>query len=333
MMKRTITLILLLCLLAALLSGCSGALPSLPSLPAAETPASEPTPEPEIEPTPEPFRGPERLKLGFTLPSVEDSPEDLRFYFSPAAEFDCAFCYPAYCAAWAEKGAVRLSPSWFFARLFFTSVEKENENAPDALLDLLEPGKWGTVPNVGTAGSGWGALRAAHLKYDTWRRWVAWETSERYCLLYGVCFDGREGEVGTIFDIVSESFLTSAELLSSAPESGELLRQDDALSLSFDGAELRGEYPVYTAELRLSVTNEGDAARELYVDSLSLDGTETALDARCRAESGESLLWTLSLPIAAGEDGVLCRALSLRVSACGEDGAALFELPVDITLD
>ena len=65
-------------------------------------------------------------------------------------------------------------------RMFVSSVFRDAESAPDELLDLLETGKYGTYADEGTAGSGWRALRALHLKYDTWRDWIAWETPERY---------------------------------------------------------------------------------------------------------------------------------------------------------
>ena len=327
-MRHILSAVLLLTLLAALLSGCAGAAP-----PPAES--AEPTESVEAlppEPTEEPPALPARLALGFTLPSVV-SDEELRWYFSPADEFDCGFCYPSYCSVWVEKGALRLSPSWFFARMFFTSVPRDAENAPRELLELLEPAKWGTVPSVGTAGTGWGALRALHLKYDTWRRWAAWETDERYCLLYGVCFDGREGEIGMIFDLISASYLTGAELRASAPESGELLRRDAGLSLSYESADLRGAAESCAAALRLNAANEGEAARELLVSAFSLDGAEQPLEAICRLEGGESAVWELSLPLTDGESGALCRTLELTVSAYGESGEFLFSLPVQIELN
>ncbi len=327
-MKRILASILLLCLLAALLSGCAGTLPSPSSPP--ETAETEIPAEPAPEPTAEPPAVPESLELGFTVPEIV-SDEDLNWYFSPEEEFGCGFCYPSYCSVWLEKGALRLSPSWFFARLFFSSVRTDAENAPDELLELLEPGKWGTVPNVGTVGTGWGALRALHLKYDTWRRWVAWETEDRYCLLYGVCFDGREEEVGMIFETIAASFRTGEELLAAAPEGGELLRQSGGVSLYYDGAELGGGASPCVL-LRLKAFNEGGEARELSVSACTADGETFPFEASLPLSSGEGRIWTLSLPLEDAESGALFESLGLWITAKGEDGA-LFELPVEIELN
>lgn len=329
-MKRTLSVILLLCLLAALLSGCSGELPSLPALPggAAETPEPVETPEP----TPEPPAVPEELELGFLLPSADWSDEELVYYISPAEEFDCAFVYPSYCALWVEKGAVRLNPSWFFARMFFSSVRKDAEGAPDEMLDMLEPGKWGSVPIEGTAGTGWPSLRAMNLKYDTWREWIAWETPERYYLLYGACFDhyGREETLDSIFETIADSFRTASELLTAAPAEGELLRQSGGLSLYFDGASLGGEvYP--RAELRLKAYNTGEQRGTLTVAAYTADGVIFPFEAVLELGPGEGQLWTLSLPLMPEEGGAPFERLGFRVGAEG-DGEALFELPVRIEL-
>ena len=332
-MKRILSIILLLCLLAALLSGCAESLPSLPPLPgssAAQTP--EPTAEPTPEPTPEPPAVPEKLELGFILPSAEESDEELVYYLSPAEEFDCAFVYPSYCALWVEKGAVRLNPSWFFARMFFSSVRKDAEGAPDEMLDMLEPGKWGSVPIEGSAGTGWPSLRAMNLKYDTWREWIAWETPERYYLLYGACFDhyGREETLDAIFETIAGSFRTAAELVTAAPAEGALLRQSGGLSLYFDGAALGGGTSP-RAELRLKAYNTGQESCSLAVSGYTADGVTFPFEAVLDVAAGEGQLWTLSLPLMPEEGGATFESLGFWVSAQGNDGS-LFELPVRIEL-
>ena len=234
-MKRCVSLILILCLVSALLAGCAAELPSLPPLPGRETPdaAEEPAIEAAAEtPVPTPAAVQE-LSFSVTLPASGQEGEETLWYFSPAGEFDCGFSYPAYCTQWVEKGAVRFDPGWFFARMFFTSVLRDDEGAPSDLVAMLEPGKWGASPGEGTVGSGkWDALRMLHLKYDTWRRWIAWETPERYYLLYGSCFDGREDVPGSVFETIAASFLTNEELIRPVPAYGEALYQTDSLTLS-----------------------------------------------------------------------------------------------------
>ena len=334
-MKRCLSLILILCLFAALLAGCAAELPSLPPLPGKETPAPEEAEESEIVQTPAPTPAePKELALVFALPASGQDGEETAWYFSPAEEFDCAFSYPAYCTQWVEKGAVRFDPGWFFARMFFTSVRKDDEGAPGAMVDMLEPGKWNASPAEGTVGTGWDALRMLHLKYDTWRTWVAWETPERYYLLYGVCFDGMEDIVGEIFTTIADSFHTSADLLASAPESGTLLREDGALYLAFEGAELRSGEDGPCAEVRIKAVNRGRETCELFVSSVTADGAwEVPIDARCALGGEKSLVWTFCVPFVYGEEAVRCTELSFSLFAReAESGEVITELPVVITI-
>ena len=335
MMRRSLSVLLILCLLAALLAGCAGELPPLPTPPGKESgeapEESVPPDESEVVVTAEPLELPEALELGFSLPTADDRGEELRWYFSGAEEFDCAFAYPAYCSQWFEKGALRFDPNWFFARMFFTSVLRDDENAPDALLDLLEPGKWGSLPEEGFVGTGWTALRELTLKYDTWRDWIAWETPERYFLLYGVCFDGREEVLRAIFETIAESFRTGAEMLSECPESGALLRQDESLELFFDGAALGGGSAGVLA-LRLRAVNRGEEGRRLTVSAYTADGQSFPFETECIVSADGEQLWTLSLPLVPGEGGAPFESLGFRLDAQGGEGEALFELPVNIEL-
>ena len=340
-MKRILSTVLALCLLAALIGGCAGELPALPPLPDKEepsAPAESAAPEEAeadvvvIEDEPAPVvKGEEKLSLRFTLPALDETREELAYYFSPAAEFDCAFAYPAYCALWAENGSIRLDPGWFFARMFFTGVDKDAEGAPETLLGMLEPGKWSSSPSEITVGSGFSALRMNNLKYDTWRRWIVWETPERYYQLYGVCFDGREEDVAAIFEVIASSFRTSAELLAEASESGTPLREYGELSLSYDGAELRSAQNGPVAELRLSIDNRSGQAFSFSVSAPTADGSSLSFDESCSLEDGESLVWTLSLPLTS-EDGAFYETLALSVAAHSE-GEEIFELPVQIELN
>ena len=231
-----------------------------------------------------------------------------------------------------EKSAIRFNPGWFFARMFFTSVLRDDENAPDELLDLLETGKWGSYAEEGTAGTGWRALRALHLKYDTWRRWVAWETPERYYLLYGSCFDGREEVLVSVFETIADSFRTGEELLREAPAPGAPLCRDGALSLSFEGAELcGGNAPA--ARLSLRAVNGGAEACALSVSACTADGQSFPFDAALELPAGEEQVWTLTLPLTPEEGGAPFESVVFFVTARGDDGGTLFELPVRIELN
>ena len=335
-MKRILCALLALCLLAALLSGCAGELPPVPPLPGTESPSpaqeDEDAGDAAVIVESDPVEVPEALELGFSLPAADPRGEELAYYFSGAEEFDCAFVYPSYCSSWVEKGAIRFNPSWFFARMFFTSVLRDDENAPDELLDLLETGKWNSYAEEGTVGTGWTALRALHLKYDTWRRWVAWETPERFYLLYGACFDGREEVLDSIFETIAESFRTSGELLVSAPGDGTLLRQSGTLSLFYDGAALGGGSSAFV-EVRLLAANRGEEACSLEVSAYAADGRTFPFEAALDLSPGEEQVWTLRLPILPEEGGAPFESLGFWVNARTGGGETLFELPVRIELN
>ena len=333
-MKRILSVLLICCLLAALLSGCAGKPAAAPAQESAPTPeiTVEETPAVTAEPVPVPV--PERLELGFSLPAADGGDEELSSYYSPAGDFDCAFSYPAYCALWEEENAVRLDPGWFFARMFLYSIPKDASGAPEQLSGLLEPGKWGSVPSEITVGAGYPALWMSNLKYDTYRCWVAWETPERYYLLYGVCFDGMEDIVGAIFTTIADSFHTSADLLASAPENGTLLREDGALYLAFEGAELRSGEDGPCAEVRIKAVNRGRETCELFVSSVTADGArEVPIDARCALGGEKSLVWTFCVPLVYGEEAVRCTELSFSLFAReAESCEVITELPVVITI-
>ena len=329
-MKRCLSLILILCLFAALLAGCAAELPSLLPLPGKETPAPEEAEESEIVQTPAPTPAePKELALVFALPASGQDGEETAWYFSPAEEFDCAFSYPAYCTQWVEKGAVRFDPGWFFARMFFTSVRKDDEGAPGAMVDMLEPGKWNASPAEGTVGTGWDALRMLHLKYDTWRTWVAWETPERYYLLYGSCFDGREEVVGSIFETIAASFLTGGEMLVSAPAQGEILFDGGDFALCFEGASLRSTQEGVVLDLSLSLSNSGEEERSFAVSSLHADGGVIPYEELYSAPAHGGGLWYLTLPLTTA-DGEVVRELDFSVAA---QGGSLPSVPVSIHID
>ena len=229
-----------------------------------------------------------------------------------------------------EKGAIRLSPSWFFARMFFTGVLRDADSAPDELLDLLETGKWGTYADEGTAGSGWRALRALHLKYDTWRRWIAWETPDRYYLLYGSFFDGREDVPGSVFETIAASFLTNEELIHPVPAYGEALYQTDSLTLSCAGAQIRSGEEGLFFELRLSAGNSGDEPCAFSVSALEADGNTIPFDERFSVNGHEGGLWLLTLPLTA-EGGDLAEELSFSVMADAADASAALPVSIHIT--
>ena len=335
-MKRCLPALLILCLLSALLSGCAAELPEIPPPPGRESaaPAQDDGLPGDVVVVEEEERVdvPEALELGFALPSADPRGEDLAFYFSGKDDFDCAFAYPSYCTVWVENSAIRFNPSWFFARMFFTSVPRGGENAPSELVEMLEVGKWGTFPGEGEAGTGWPALRALHLKYDTWRDWVAWETPERFYLLYGACFDGREEVLDSIFETIAESFRTSGELLVSAPGDGTLLRQSGTLSLFYDGAALGGGSSAFV-EVRLLAANRGEEACSLEVSAYAADGRTLPFEAALDLSSGEEQVWTLRLPILPEEGGAPFESLGFWVNARTGGGETLFELPVRIELN
>ena len=326
-MKRCLSFLVILCLVSALLAGCAAELPSLPPLPGKEeaAPAAAETDEASEAPVPAPVE-PKELELTFRLPAAGTDDEETLWYFSPAGEFDCGFSYPAYCTQW----VVRFDPGWFFARMFFTSVLRDDEGAPSDLVAMIDPGKWGASPGEGTVGSGeWYALRMLHLKYDTWRTWVAWETPDRYYLLYGACFDGREEVVGAIFETIAASFLTGGEMLVSAPERGETLAESTSLALSYEGASLRSTQEGVFLDLSLSIRNSGEGAYTLTVSAPEADGRALAFADQYPVGGHEGGVWYLSLPLTA-EDGTLAKELSFSVAAEGGDAPA--PLPVSIHL-
>ena len=287
-MKRKIALLLLLALLLSLLSACAGEVPGEDASPDESAPVEQ-TPAPS--PTPAPV--PETLELGFSLPSAPEE-EGTSSYYSPESEYDCAFLYPDYCELWTEGGTVRLNPGWFFARIILTPTRKDAEDAPGALLELFDPGKWSSVPSEITVGEGFDGLRMSYTKYDTYRRWIAWETEDFYYLLYGVCFDRYEDTLNEILDVVTSSYRPCGNLLVSAPESGTL-----------------------------------HSGREVELLASSPAGEDGSFEARCALGGGESLDWPLA-PVCTGGRGEY--ALSLLARAAGAE-SPLAELPIRITLE
>ena len=176
-------------------------------------------------------------------------------------------------------------------------------------------------------------LVVAVVKYDTWRDWIAWETPERYYLLYGACFDhyGREETLEEIFETIAGSFRTAAELVTAAPAEGELLRQNGGLSLYFEGAALGGGASP-RAEIRLKACNTGEESIRLSVAGYTADSVTFPFEAVLELGAGEGQLWTLSLPLLPEEGGAPFESLGFWVSAQGADGDILFELPVLIEL-
>lgn len=320
-MKRKIALLLLLALLLSLLSACAGEVPGEDASPDEPAPVEQ-TPAPS--PTPAPV--PETLKLGFSLPSAPEE-EGTSSYYSPESEYDCAFLYPDYCELWTEGGTVRLNPGWFFARIILTPTRKDAEDAPGALLELFDPGKWSSVPSEITVGEGFDGLRMSYTKYDTYRRWIAWETEDFYYLLYGVCFDRYEDTLNEILDVVTSSYRPCGNLLVSAPESGTLLRSGDGLRILYTAAEPRAAEG--GTQILLTLRIENDSGREVELLASSPAGEDGSFEARCALGGGESLDWPLA-PVCTGGRGEY--ALSLLARAAGAE-SPLAELPIRITLE
>lgn len=321
-MKKKIALSLLLALLLSLLSACvasgkgeSEALPPPDPEPAAETPAPSPTPEPL----------PGTLELRFALPAASEE-EGTSVYYSAASEYDCCFLYPSYCELWMENGTVRLNPGRFFARIILTPYDKRSADAPKALLELFDPGKWNSVPSEITVGEGFEGLRMSYTKYDTYRRWIAWETEDFYYLLYGVCFDRYEDRLNDILELVSSSCRPCGKLLVSAPEGGALLRSAEGLRLLYTAAEPHAADGGTQLSLTLRAENRSGREVELLAAAPAADDGE-GFEARCSLADGEDLDWTLT-PACEGET----LALTLIARAVGED-SPLAELPIEIRFE
>ena len=324
-MKKSIAYLLLLALLLPLLCACASPAPAAPAEspeePIEETPAPSPTPEPV----------PEALALGFTLPAaVDEDGDEIGLYYSPREEHNCCFNYPLNCALWEEEdGTIRISPIRWFARIIFTPISRSAEDAPAAMLDLLEPGKWGSVPSEVTVGDGVDALRMSNTKYDTYRRWIVWETEDHFYLLYGVCFDRYEDSLNDILDVVASSFRKADSLSVELPESGTLLRSEDGLRLSYSDASCRIAEEGAELSLTITVENRSDSEAEFIVTG----GTELPFEARCAVPANHRLDWSFALPDAAalapfGEEGA---ELTLIARAAGAE-LPLTTLPIRITI-
>lgn len=274
-----------LALISLLLCSCAQSAP-VPAEPLPPSPAvQEQSAETPAEETPLPV--PDALELSCSLPRAEDAAYDCLSYFSGAEELDCAFCYPEHCELWVEDGVIRLSPRTYFARVFLSSIRKDSEDAPDGLLGLLDTAKWGSTANETTVGGRYDALRMSNWKYDTYRRWIVWETDERYYTLYASCFDRYEDNTNAILDAIASSFLASADCVSANVERGGLLRSCAGLSLYYDGAALEtdGDGAILRLNLRA-------------VDSTPSPASITAAEAVCELAPGESVDWPLRLSLA-----------------------------------
>lgn len=320
-MKHTLSVLLLLAFLLALLSGCAGPgrgeSESLPTPePARETPAPTPTAEPV----------PEALELVLSLPGSAEERAESGIFCSAPEEYGCAFLYPDYCSLWTEEdGTIRLSPSWFFARIILTPISRQSGDAPASLLELFEPGKWNSVPSEIRVGEGFEGLRMSCTKYDTYRRWIAWETEDFDYLLYGVCFDRYEDTLNDILDVITSGFRPGGGLLVSAPEDGAPLRSEAGLRICFAGAEVNAEGGGFGLTLTLSIENRSGREIELLVSSPAPADGEP-FEARCSLGDSKRMTWPLTLPC---EGGAEAPGLTLLARAAGEE-LPLAELPIRI---
>lgn len=323
-MKKTIAILLLLSLLLAALCGCASPAPAQVAEaqedPSDETPAPAPTPE----------SVPEALELGFTLPAATDEDGDeIGLYYSPQDAYNCSFNYPLSCSLWEEDGTIRVSPDRWFARIILTPVSRRDDMAPASMLDLLEPGKWNSVPSELTVGEGLAALRMSNNKYDTYRRWIVWETEDFFYLLYGVCFDRYEDSLNDILDVIASSFRRGDSLGVEAPESGTLLRSEEGLRLSYSDAGVRIAEEGAQLSLTISVENRSDSEAEFLVTG----GTALPFESRCAVPANHRLDWSFALLDAAeiaafGEAGL---ELTLYARAAGEE-LPTTTLPIRITI-
>ena len=279
---------LLLCLLL-LLSACGqGAAESVPELTPEAAPQSADAVNEESAPAETPVPVPEKLALSYKLPEADDS---LPRCFSGADEQDCAFSYPDNCDEWVEEGVIRLSPRNYFARVFLSSVEKDGEDAPEDLLALLDTAKWNSTANEMTVGGRYGGLRMSNWKYDTYRRWIVWETDARYYTLYASCFDRYADRTNAILDAIASSFVAGDELVSASAERGALLRYADGVRLCYSDASIgTTEEDAPALVLELEAENSG-------AESVTL----MAADAILELKSGESALWPITVLLTEGE--------------------------------
>lgn len=320
-MKRTVCTLLALCLLAGLLSGCAEELPPLPPPPGKETaepveqtpaprsaPAEEPAPAP-ADPEPS-FSG--ALELGYALPAVEDAPSQPPLCLSGPEAHDCAFRYSESCELWVNnEGVIRLEPRRYFARFFLSSVLRGGEDAPQELSDLLDTAKWNAAANEMTVGGKYAALRMSSWKYDTYRRWIVWETPERYYTLYVSCFDVNQKNVNAVLDTITESFRTGSDLVSASARPGETLCRDGAAELRYSGTvfSVFARNGTDVPRLRLLLDAE-NAAPELT--DFRAEGYPLSLDSVSLFET-ESGQFCVEIPLF-DENGKQFESLSLRLS-------------------
>ena len=323
-MKR-IAALLLLVTIAASLAGCG-------AQSAAETPEPAPSaaPEPTAEPSPEPDEAlPETLELSFGVPSAADSPFGLQYYVNRSPELGCAFAYPDFCSAETDGSVVQLSPARFFARIFLYAYPKGAEGSPQAPGELLDPRKWGEEPRDCTVGGRFAALEMDNLKYDTYRRWIVWETDGMIYQLYAACFDDRIDTINETLDAVASSFCPASELSLPDAEGRRLLRSFGSVELYCSGAELSSDGGALELWLMLEIENGSDEELSFITEDLSADGRRLSGVGRCSVPAGGSAVWPVSLPVTA--EGEPISELSVVIAALGGDGP-IDELALPVVL-
>ncbi len=323
-MKKQLALLLLVLLLPCL-AACD--LPTPPTAELSPAPTEEglppdPTPEPTPEPTREPF--PDALRLSVTLPAASEDGRGL--YYSSKEEYDCCFSYPDSCSLWTEDGTIRLSPSRFFARVILTPIAKASGDAPSTLVELFEPAKWESVPGEITVAGKWNAMRMSNTKYDTYRRWIAWETDDYFYLIYGVCFDRYEDDLNEILDVVCSSFRPAGEIQLAAPEPGTLLRSEDGVELRYSDASLSLTEGGAQLSVTLAIENGSACEAEFLVSA----APELNVESRCAIPAGYRLDWSFILPELV-TDGSGTLELTLFARAVDKE-TPFAELPIRIDI-
>ena len=326
-LKKLLSVLLLICLLAAL-PGCAGGAAGSP-LP------GEPAEEPEVSPeeTPEPLTV-TGAELDFPLPRMRDGLYDVLPYYAVPEEEDCFFLYPDFCDFRRTEGAeFRLDPVNWFARIFLTVTDRSAPDAPDRLLGLLDPGKWQSAAGRVTVGERYEALRMSVTVYDTYRRWIAWETDSHYYLLYGVCFDRREDDLNAVLQTIADSFWAASDLCAELPEDGMTLAQGGGLSVVCTKALLRPDWNGLQLELCLDAVNSSDGTLTLSVDGLYAGAETLPMSAVCRLGPSEGASWAVNVFVEAAEDGSYPDELSFAIAVRSADASEAYpDLPVRILL-
>ncbi|MBR3294206.1 MAG: hypothetical protein IKI69_07310 [Oscillospiraceae bacterium] len=318
-MKKTLVITLLCLLVAGGLGACAAFSPPTQTPAPTETPTPTETPAPTetpvadgLVPAEEPAAGSLRLELQKSLTETAENGAFAIF----GESFDGVLVCPEGCRFWEQDGKLHFEPEDYFARIMISGLRKDAPDAPRRLEDMLDTEKWRATADSTVVGDGRRAFCMRHLKYDTYRYWLVWETETHYVMLYGACFDYHIDDLCALMDTVAASFRSTEEFVRADCAPDDLLLTLDGATLRYDGVSLEGSGEMLMLTLCFCMENPGDREKKLIAEGDCAPGSEKFV-----LPTDASGLWSVRVPLIV--EGKRQQTLSLALRSADGEGESL----------